>query len=268
MVCENWDALVLNDYEAVFPIPFKKKFGITYAVQPLFCQQLGLFSSSLKTLREVSKFTDAIPKHLKFAQLHFNYLNILPLLETKINYTLDLIVDYAILRNQYSGGCSRNIKKSKKVNLGLIVGLAANDYVNLYKATTNKKDPLTNEQYAIFQQLLNTCISKSLCEIVAIYSPVNHLCSASVFLHDSKRIYYLSGASDEMGKTYGANFQAVDFIIQKYSGRELILDFEGSQIPGIARFFEGFGAKSSVYPIWKRNELIWPLNKIVASRFR
>lgn len=38
---DHWSALVYGDYEAVFPLPLKQKFGITYVVQPIFCQQLG-----------------------------------------------------------------------------------------------------------------------------------------------------------------------------------------------------------------------------------
>ena len=30
----QWDALVVGDYEAVFPMPWKKKFGIKYIYQP------------------------------------------------------------------------------------------------------------------------------------------------------------------------------------------------------------------------------------------
>jgi len=32
----NWDAIVLNDYEAVMPLPWKKKLGIRYLYQPSF----------------------------------------------------------------------------------------------------------------------------------------------------------------------------------------------------------------------------------------
>ncbi|MDP4600608.1 MAG: hypothetical protein NWS84_05650, partial [Polaribacter sp.] len=44
IVADHWDVLVLNDYEAVMPLPWKKKFGLKYITQPYFCQQLGIFS--------------------------------------------------------------------------------------------------------------------------------------------------------------------------------------------------------------------------------
>ena len=43
-VCDNWDALVLNEYEAVFPITKKSKFGLNYFFNPIFLADYeGLF---------------------------------------------------------------------------------------------------------------------------------------------------------------------------------------------------------------------------------
>ena len=40
---KNWDALVLNDYEAVLPLTWNKKYGVYYLYQPWFCASLGIF---------------------------------------------------------------------------------------------------------------------------------------------------------------------------------------------------------------------------------
>ena len=45
VVSPNWCALIEDDYESIFPIPIQKRIGIFYISQPLFTQQLGLFSS-------------------------------------------------------------------------------------------------------------------------------------------------------------------------------------------------------------------------------
>ena len=42
-MAKHWDALVLDDYEAVMPLTWRKKFGIRYLYQPAFTQQLGIF---------------------------------------------------------------------------------------------------------------------------------------------------------------------------------------------------------------------------------
>jgi hypothetical protein len=47
IVCDEWDALVDDDYESVFPLVKRKKFGINYIYPPFFTQQLGLFSKKM-----------------------------------------------------------------------------------------------------------------------------------------------------------------------------------------------------------------------------
>lgn len=32
--CPNWEALIMGDYESVFPLPVKSKFGFRYLPQP------------------------------------------------------------------------------------------------------------------------------------------------------------------------------------------------------------------------------------------
>ena len=43
IVADNWDVLVLDDYKAVMPIPWKKKYFIKYIAQPLFLSAIGCF---------------------------------------------------------------------------------------------------------------------------------------------------------------------------------------------------------------------------------
>ena len=44
-MAKHWDALILNDYEAVMPLTWNKKYGIAYLYQPFFTASLGIFSS-------------------------------------------------------------------------------------------------------------------------------------------------------------------------------------------------------------------------------
>ena len=41
---EHWQVAVLNDYEAVMPLPVRQKFGITYVYPPFWILELGIFS--------------------------------------------------------------------------------------------------------------------------------------------------------------------------------------------------------------------------------
>ena len=41
----QWDGIVLGDYQAVMPLPWKKKFGIKYIYQPFLVAQGGVFGA-------------------------------------------------------------------------------------------------------------------------------------------------------------------------------------------------------------------------------
>jgi len=102
------------------------------------------------------------------------------------------------------------------------------------------------------RRLIQIATQKGVLISVGMYSPVNQLCSVALILHDKQRLYYLVGASDEMGREYQGMPRILDYVINKYAGQGYTLDFEGSEIPGVAKFFQKFGAKNSPYPCFTR----------------
>ena len=56
IVSENWDALIYGDYELIVPIPCKRYLifipFMQRVYQPMFCQQLGAFSSNQDLLND------------------------------------------------------------------------------------------------------------------------------------------------------------------------------------------------------------------------
>jgi hypothetical protein len=54
----------------------------------------------------------------------------------------------------------------------------------------------------------------------------------------------------------------VDAFIREHAGKEFNLDFEGSNIPSVARFFAGFGARPEIYQGVNFDRLPVLLNKL------
>ena len=101
IVCpENWNALILNDYEAVMPLPLKSKMGLTYVQQPIWTQQLGIFSTLKITEQLTTSFLQAIPKKMAMVSLNLNDYNITENhgLVAKTNLILDKIFSF---KNNY-----------------------------------------------------------------------------------------------------------------------------------------------------------------------
>src|SRR5579871_3301850 len=68
----QWDALVLDDYRAVMPLTWNRKFGFYYLYQPFCTPCLGVFGTPGLP---VSAFLQAIPKKFKLWDIDLNEAN-------------------------------------------------------------------------------------------------------------------------------------------------------------------------------------------------
>lgn len=71
----GWDALVIGDYESVFPLTQKVKFGISYLHQPSFTPQLGVYGKVNETIERL--FYDYITSNYKLIEIELNASNTL-----------------------------------------------------------------------------------------------------------------------------------------------------------------------------------------------
>jgi hypothetical protein len=263
VVNENWEALVYGDYEMVMPLTNNRKFGINYLYQPAFTQQLGIFS--LKQLSEeiVREFIKAIPRKYKFVEINLNKFNVISSqnnikVQQKITYELELIRDYENIFRHYKKNTIRNIRKATKSKVAVVQGLQPNQVINLITSSGNKQGYSENE-INIIRRLIAASARKSSGLLYGAYSQYNNLCAAGLFVYsNSKACFILSVANDE-AKQNGAMFLLIDEFIKQFASRNMILDFEGSMIDGIARFYAGFGAQAYNYPAIKINNLFFPL---------
>ena len=81
-------------------------------------------------------------------------------------------------------------------------------------------------------------------------------------LHSGNRLIYLLPFSTRKGKEYSAMFFLVNELIKGNAGKELFLDFEGSKIEGVYRFYKGFGAGLRSYYTIKRFRPIFLKGKL------
>jgi len=68
-------------------------------------------------------------------------------------------------------------------------------------------------------------------------------------------VYYLLGGSNATGRENGAMQALFAGFIKTHASSDLILDFEGSEIEGIARFYKGLGATPVYYYNLLQNRL-------------
>ncbi|MES2591068.1 MAG: hypothetical protein V4608_04200 [Bacteroidota bacterium] len=259
-VCANWSALVLNDYETVFPLAPRSKYTISYLYQPFFTRYFGAFSKRALTEQSVNSLFEAIPHKYKFIEFAVNETTIFNFPEfskkERVYQLLNLNADYEALYKAYSDNTKRNIKKA--VNTGLVVrsGIEAQKIVDLFKLTKGKElKELKERDYKSLVQLMETAEKMKRAESIAVYDKDNTLCAAGFFMKNNSRLTFLKSGVTDQGKNSGAMQFLFDTIIKKNAETNTVLDFGGSSVETVARFYKSFGAKDCVYLQLKKNSL-------------
>ena len=260
IVCPNWNALVEDDYKSVMPLTVGKKYGIDYLFPPYFAQQLGVFSRGKLSKEKVEEFLNAIPSDYKFLELYLNTQNTFefPDFEVKKNTNIELYLhsSYETLRKKFSEDTKRNIKKSEKNNISLKKNISPSDIISIFRKNIGKKiSNLTGKNYKTLLILINTCIEKGNAEVWGAYTKENKLCAGVVWLIKNNRAIFLFSATNAEAKKNGAMFFLINTFIREHAEEKIILDFEGSNLPGLVRFYKGFGSAETVYLQVRKNKL-------------
>jgi hypothetical protein len=263
IVCPGWDALVCGDYETVMPLTQNRKLGFNYLFQPYFTQQLGVFSSHKIDQQLVESFIHAIPQKYKLIEINLNKYNTITNLtgytiSKNITYELDLIHSYEKIFRKYKKNTIRNIRKAIQGKVSIIKGLELDEVSGLVKSSAIFPGTGSGDINKL-HQLIRAAIRYKTGYLYGAYNEYNMLCAVGFFIYSNNKACFVLSVSSVEGKKSSAMFLLVDEFIKDFSGQNIILDFEGSNIPGIARFYEGFGAKNFNYPAIRANRLPYPL---------
>jgi hypothetical protein len=242
IVSPGWEALIFDDYMTVMPLPKKKKYGISYCVQPILTQQLGIFSKTEIDETTLQQCITNIPYWSYCINLNSeNYVNNAHAFP---NYELSLQKNYDDLFYSFSHNTQRNIAKAKKSEIVIKDTLKPNEFLDFYFSTEKK---YCAPQTTITSSLIIAGFERKELSLWGAYNTENTLIAALCLLHSKNRLIYLLPVSCVEGKTTLAMFAIINEVIKKYSEENYVFDFEGSRIESIARFYRGFGATLQPY---------------------
>ncbi|AQS93744.1 hypothetical protein BXQ17_06585 [Polaribacter sp. BM10] len=248
-VSKNWSVLVLNDYEAVLPISWQRKLFFKYSSQPYFSQQLGVFSKDLISKEIQKEFLSQIPVHFFKVVIHFNSQNYST--ENTItlkNYKLTLNTDYVSFKKNFSKGRKHAIKVGEKALLYVEETTIA-ELIKIHKDNYSYKI-----SYKVLTALSNAILRNRKGFLLGVFKD-EQLLGGALFTDHDNRITYLFAAFTVKGKTLQASSFLLSEVIKKYQNSNLILDFEGGNMPSIAKFYRSFGAEEENYFAFKRTLL-------------
>ena len=255
---KHWDALVLNDYESVMPLTWNIKYGIHYLYQPPLTPCLGVFGNQLNTAL-LNDFLKSIPGKFKYWDFYFNPGNFFQLADFKlyerVNYVLPLKDNYETISNGFRDNIKRNIKKSEQLQLIIKKNIETADIFDLAKEQALNFSTFTNSDFEHFNELYKLLYQKEQAATYGVYMPSGQLVASALFLFSHNRAYYILVGNHPDGKTLGASHALINAFIKDHAGQNLLLDFEGSDIPSLAFFYSSFGAREEKYSAIRLNRL-------------
>jgi hypothetical protein len=255
---ENWDALILNDYEMVMPLTWKKKYTIYYLYQPFYTASLGIFGNDISA-EMVNDFLKNIPSKFKYWDFYLNRNNLFSLpdfpMYERANYILPLNENYETLVSRYASSHVRNIKRAVQYGNVVKKDIPVKEVISLAKEQAKDFSDIEENNFLDLANLYEFLKKRNQAMTYAVYSSQNQLVASSAFFFSHQRAYYILVGNHPNGKTSGASHLMIDHFIKEHAGENLVLDFEGSNISSLAFFYKSFGAQLEKYPGIKLNKL-------------
>jgi len=258
IVSKHWEGLSYNDYEAVMPLTWKSKYGISYLSQPFFTASLGVFGNNLSA-KIVKLFLDSIPEKFKYWDIYLNHGNLFPIKEYDLyernNYVLDMNNNYEKIIGSFSKNHIRNIKKAERSGCYIQKNISTAGVIELAKAQSKKFTSISDNEFKNFLKLSEYLLKQGNAQTYGVYNAQKKLISSCVYFYSHNRAYFILTGNHPDSKTTGASHYLINGFIKEHAGTKLLLDFEGSMIKGVAQFYSKFGAKEEKYAALKLNKL-------------
>lgn len=257
-MAKQWDALVWNDYEAVMPLTWNRKYGIAYLYQPFLTAQLGVFGNDI-TPKLLEVFLQAIPSKFRYWDFYLNHKNVFQLngfhLYPRKNYVLNLDIPYEDLYKNYRENIRRNVRKAEQLGCKPIMDFDVEKVITLAVDQMRTYTKESSDNVERFRKLYSYLHSRKQAINYGILSAKDELIASCIFVFSHNRAYYILVGNHPDGRTIGASHSLIDAFIKDNASKKMLLDFEGSDIRNLAFFYSSFGAYEENYTAIKMNKL-------------
>lgn len=241
---QQWDCYVLNDYEAVMPLPFTRKFGIKLIAQPIFCQQLGVFHSTNFTEHDFRLFEKKLNRTL-VRSYQFNEENTTlfqPKGDLKVNQLINIDQSYDELYKQFRKNRKADLKKQHLVQCSFtqpnsaLFNFIRTNYPNLFQEET-----LTS-----LSNLIDVLESKDKFHAV-VCKQDEKIIGYQLFSKSKNRLILMASFREKTIRNIPIPTLMNQFIIQEKGENYQILDMEGSNVKSIQEYNSSLSATIQHY---------------------
>lgn len=284
---DAWDEVrVLKGESCVARLRFMvKEFPIlgTYLTQPPLTPYLGpeIFcetkneSKKRQIERDITEeLINKLPRHNRFQQnFQLNFKNWSAFFQhgfaqhTRYSYCIN---DLSDLQQIWAGMHTRArtvIRKAIKSHLVVADGSASELY-ELLKESYKRQDLRPKYSEAYLERIVQAVLEKRQGKVFVVRDTLGCAIAGMLLVWDSESSYYLVGGADTKNRNTGAMSLLLWTALAISSKVTKRFDFEGSMQPGIAKFFESFGAIPEPYFRISKETAVMGFGKKIANLIR
>lgn len=246
----NWNGLVLGDYEVVQPVHYVRRYGVVNVLaNPPFTQQLGPFGKL--TAESFLLLLDRLPKPLGGRNLALSHA-VDPAWLTgaervmHTNLILDLHQPYEVIQGNYSKTLRQIVRSREPAELEPV---PTKDFLRLYETSLPPTAQLKSRHLRAAARLIEAAGSRGRGDCLGVRNATGEWIAVAFLPSDDRRVINLMAVSPNNGRREHGMPRLLDAVIRRHAGSRRALDFEGSNLPGVQRFFRRFGAVEQNYPV-------------------
>lgn len=274
-LCKEWVGFVLGDYQVVVPLPTEVKFYGNTLQMPPDVQYYGVFSDSQTNPAHILQrlFISPFFSSFRLVSLPLPVVAVdLPVnceCRNRSTYHLPLNADYPDLYNCYSRRHKRNLRFFYESGYTVSCSDSPDALLDIRKQL-GKSNPnlfMSADQLTRCRGFINVALHKGNARIYYAYDESGVVQGGGLFIVGLKRIVFFMISSTSKGLMHRSGFAIVDMFIREHHGYDGYIDFFGSDMPSIAEFNRGFGARQMSYSCYSINNMGFCVRWIKRMRF-
>jgi hypothetical protein len=232
---------------------------MNHVYTPPYCQQFGVFSQNEVSAEALASFINSIPQRFRHVDLNLNESN-LDLNESDLdvpngleihrnrNLVLQLNKPANLIAQSFTRNHKRNIRKACRAGLIYDVADDAEKVIEIFESGRGRTlGDYSDMDHSLFRVLLRELQQRGKATILIANSADGDTVAGAVFFMSHDGAYFIFSGTSESGKKLSAMHGLIGHFLESHSAGLAFLDFEGSHLDDLARFYAGFGADEALF---------------------
>lgn len=237
-VAKNWGAYVDENYSKGFALVYNEFLGIKI-IYPVFLGR-GIEFINLSEV-EINESLIQVKKEFKTTELNSE-------IELEgFGNTIKRKYQIYSKNHPYNTQCKRMLKKVKQLNFSIQNVSHELLFPIIYDELKEKVKELSPENYTRLKNTIVNFFQAGKLISFGIFDEQNLLEGGLFFFEGEQKITYITGACKTLSRKNGGMYLAMDYAIQFALKKEKTIDFGGSNMESIRRFYLSLGGEDQFY---------------------